>query len=148
MRVCRLRGATAASGPGQRWVVARASLTRAERAKLAALRRTAAQPSAPVEGCRARRDANRFCGNSKPPRARGLIRRLEPPLSSIWRWAAGGDFRLTPVLHSCSVRRIDRCEEDHHWPRALTFSRKMPSSVIASFAMMRSDGVFSTRHCA
>src|SRR6185503_15588545 len=23
---------------------------------------------------------------------------------------------LHPLLHSCSVRRIDHCEEDHHWP--------------------------------
>jgi len=39
------------------------------------VKRTAAQPSAPVEGCRARHDTNRFWANSRPPRTHGLIRR-------------------------------------------------------------------------
>ena len=55
---------------------------------------------------------------------------------------------LTSAVYLTSVRRTDHCADDHHSPRALTFSRKVPSSLMPSFAMMRSDAAFCTRQRA
>jgi len=109
MRVCRARVATAGCGPMPNSAVAGGAFTRAAGATLAAARRTAAHPSAPVEGCRARRNANRFWANSKPPRARGLIRRRADSLVylAIDRNVVNGDIRQSGA--SASVLELARC---------------------------------------
>lgn len=47
-----------------------------------------------------------------------------------------------------SVDRIAHCTDDHHSPRARTFSRSTPSCCIPNFVMIRRDAAFSTRHWA